>query len=141
MWSRTGKLFAIVLYNVLYAWKNMLTSNSYYPEFFFYLYLVVLLTFDVLFRGLSGRHVAQAQLMHSCLAAVKASMLVVQRSQEPISTGTQSDLHQALSGLLSCYTCILTDGKAKTTIFFRCKFTLSDFCIYLHFFYVMYLFL
>lgn len=81
------------------------------------------LTFNVSFRDLAGRHVAQAQLMQSCLAAVKASMLVVQRSQEPISTAVlsasdnQSDLHPALSGLLNCYTCILTDGKAKTLCF------------------------
>uniref|UniRef100_A0A8C2JIL3 tRNA (32-2'-O)-methyltransferase regulator THADA n=1 Tax=Cyprinus carpio TaxID=7962 RepID=A0A8C2JIL3_CYPCA len=73
-------------------------------------------------RGLSGRHVAQAQLMQSCLAAVKASMLVVQRSQEPITTAVlsasedQSDLHQALSGLLSCYTCILTDEEFVQTV-------------------------
>uniref|UniRef100_A0A9J7ZWM5 tRNA (32-2'-O)-methyltransferase regulator THADA n=1 Tax=Cyprinus carpio carpio TaxID=630221 RepID=A0A9J7ZWM5_CYPCA len=73
-------------------------------------------------RGLSGRHVAQAQLMQSCLAAVKASMLVVQRSQEPITTAVlsasedQSDLHQALSGLLRCYTCILTDEEFVQTV-------------------------
>ncbi|XP_042592311.1 LOW QUALITY PROTEIN: thyroid adenoma-associated protein [Cyprinus carpio] len=72
-------------------------------------------------RGLSGRHVAQAQLMQSCLAAVKASMLVVQRSQEPITavlsaSEDQSDLHQALSGLLSCYTCILTDEEFVQTV-------------------------
>lgn len=79
------------------------------------------------FRGLAGRHVAQAQLMQSCLAVVKASMLVVQRSQEPISTAVlsassdQSDLHQVLSGLLNCYTCILTDGIVKTTVIFICK--------------------
>uniref|UniRef100_A0A672QAP7 tRNA (32-2'-O)-methyltransferase regulator THADA n=2 Tax=Sinocyclocheilus grahami TaxID=75366 RepID=A0A672QAP7_SINGR len=77
---------------------------------------------DLLFRGLSGRHVAQAQLMQSCLAAVKASMLVVQRSQEPITTvvlsasDDQSDLHQALSGLLNCYTCILTDEEFVQTV-------------------------
>uniref|UniRef100_A0A673FVR5 THADA armadillo repeat containing n=1 Tax=Sinocyclocheilus rhinocerous TaxID=307959 RepID=A0A673FVR5_9TELE len=75
-------------------------------------------------RGLTGRHVA------------KASMLVVQRSQEPISTAVlsasndQSDLRQVLSGLLNCYTCILTDGKAKTTVFFRCYLTLSFLCLF-----------
>ncbi|RXN24870.1 thyroid adenoma-associated [Labeo rohita] len=73
-------------------------------------------------RDLAGRHVAQAQLMQSCLAAVKASMLVVQRSQEPISTAVlsasdnQSDLHPALSGLLNCYTCILTDEEFVQTV-------------------------
>lgn len=92
-------------------------------------------TFDMFFRGLAGRHVAQAQLMQSCLAVVKASMLVVQRSQEPISTAVlsassdQSDLHQVLSGLLNCYTCILTDGIVKTTIIFICKLNLHFFCI------------
>ncbi len=105
----------------------------------------MLLTCDVLFRGLSGRHVAQAQLMQSCLAAVKASMLVVQRSQELISTAVlsasddQSGLHQALSGLLSCYTRILTDGKAKTTIFVRCNFTLSVLVFIYTFLYIVFI--
>ncbi|KAI5606893.1 thyroid adenoma-associated protein [Silurus asotus] len=67
-------------------------------------------------RGLAGCHVAQAQLMHSCLAVVKASMLVVQRSQELISasqleTSSSSALQQAFSGLLQCYTQILTDEE------------------------------
>ncbi|MCI4376608.1 hypothetical protein PGIGA_G00190450 [Pangasianodon gigas] len=67
-------------------------------------------------RGLAGRHVAQAQLMQSCLAVVKASMLVVQRSQELISaaqleTSSSSALQQAFSGLLQCYTQILTDEE------------------------------
>uniref|UniRef100_A0A8C1YAD1 tRNA (32-2'-O)-methyltransferase regulator THADA n=1 Tax=Cyprinus carpio TaxID=7962 RepID=A0A8C1YAD1_CYPCA len=142
MWSRTGKGFPVVLYNdEKVAWME---SCSCYPEFLKNVSSMVCccaLTFDLLFRGLSGRHVAQAQLMQSCLAAVKASMLVVQRSQEPITTAVlsasedQSDLHQALSGLLSCYTCILTDGKAKTPIFFTCNSTLC-FCIYLHFLYI-----
>ncbi|XP_053476778.1 thyroid adenoma-associated protein [Ictalurus furcatus] len=67
-------------------------------------------------RGLAGHHVAQAQLMQSCLAVVKASMLVVQRSQELISgaqlrTSSGSALQQAFSGLLQCYTQILTDEE------------------------------
>ncbi|XP_051504268.1 thyroid adenoma-associated protein homolog isoform X2 [Myxocyprinus asiaticus] len=66
--------------------------------------------------GLAGRHVAQAQLMQSCLAVVKTSMLVVQRSQQPISAAllsasSQCELQQTLSGLLNCYTCILTDEE------------------------------
>uniref|UniRef100_A0A673VXY1 tRNA (32-2'-O)-methyltransferase regulator THADA n=1 Tax=Salmo trutta TaxID=8032 RepID=A0A673VXY1_SALTR len=66
------------------------------------------------FYQASGRHVVQAQLMHSCLAAVKASMLVVQRSQELISAVLQAvhphcTLQLTLSGLLDCYTHILTD--------------------------------
>ncbi|XP_041722121.2 thyroid adenoma-associated protein [Coregonus clupeaformis] len=66
--------------------------------------------------GLAGRHVVQAQLMHSCLAAVKASMLVVQRSQELISAALQAvqphcTLQLTLSGLLDCYTHILTDEE------------------------------
>uniref|UniRef100_A0A8C1ZX48 tRNA (32-2'-O)-methyltransferase regulator THADA n=1 Tax=Cyprinus carpio TaxID=7962 RepID=A0A8C1ZX48_CYPCA len=149
MWSRTGKGFPVVLYNdEKVAWME---SCSCYPEFLKNVSSMVCccaLTFDLLFRGLSGRHVAQAQLMQSCLAAVKASMLVVQRSQEPITTAVlsasedQSDLHQALSGLLSCYTCILTDGKAKTPIFFTCYSTLSVFVfIYTFYIYILYLFL
>ncbi|KAL6487447.1 hypothetical protein MHYP_G00040730 [Metynnis hypsauchen] len=67
-------------------------------------------------RGLVGRHVAQAQLMQSCLAVVKASMLVVQRSQDVISaafleTAMTSTLQEAFSGLLQCYTLILTDEE------------------------------
>ncbi|XP_031732003.1 thyroid adenoma-associated protein [Anarrhichthys ocellatus] len=66
--------------------------------------------------GLTGRHIAQAQLMHSCLAAVKASVLVIQRSQGTISAGLQADqnrcrLEDTLSSLLGCYTHILTDEE------------------------------
>lgn len=66
--------------------------------------------------GLAGRHVAQAQLMHSCLAAVKASMLVLQRSQDALDVVLQaqqddSTLEDSLGGLLSCYIHILTDGE------------------------------
>lgn len=125
MWSRTGKLFTCVLNNVLYTWMKMLTSCSYYPES---LKIVCNMVYCCMFfRGLAGRHVAQAQLMQSCLAVVKASMLVVQRSQEPISSAMlsassdQSDLHQVLCGLLNCYTCILTDGIVKTSVFFICN--------------------
>ncbi|KAM6956245.1 thyroid adenoma-associated protein [Aplochiton taeniatus] len=71
--------------------------------------------------GLAGRHVAQAQLMHSCLAAVKTSMLVVQRCQEGISAALQADrshctLRSTLSGLLDCYTHILTDEEFVQTV-------------------------
>ncbi|XP_071780883.2 thyroid adenoma-associated protein [Centroberyx gerrardi] len=71
--------------------------------------------------GLVGRHVAQAQLMQSCLAAVKTSMLVVQRSQETISTALQADqehctLQSTLSGLLDCYIHILTDEEFVQTV-------------------------
>ena len=57
--------------------------------------------------------------MHSCLAAVKTSMLVIQRSQEIISaTVLQAEqnhckLKDTLSSLLGCYTHILTDGKTQ----------------------------
>ncbi|XP_065815241.1 thyroid adenoma-associated protein isoform X1 [Labrus bergylta] len=66
--------------------------------------------------GLAGRHIAQAQLMHSCLAAVKTSMLVIQRSQESISGALEAEqshcmLEDTLSGLLGCYTHILTDEE------------------------------
>lgn len=54
--------------------------------------------------------------MHSCLGAVKTSMLVVQRAQEAIRDALlakQSDctLEETLSSLLDCYIHILTDGK------------------------------
>ncbi|KAM3606743.1 uncharacterized protein V6R79_022453 [Siganus canaliculatus] len=66
--------------------------------------------------GLAGRHIAQAQLMQSCLAAVKTSMLVIQRSQETITAALQSEqsqskLTETLSSLLGCYIHILTDEE------------------------------
>ncbi|KAJ8418447.1 hypothetical protein AAFF_G00141560 [Aldrovandia affinis] len=66
--------------------------------------------------GLAGRHVAQAQVMHACLAAVKATMLVVQRSQELIGAALLADpapcsMRDTLNGLLVCYTHILTDEE------------------------------
>ncbi|XP_031435285.1 thyroid adenoma-associated protein isoform X2 [Clupea harengus] len=67
-------------------------------------------------RTLSGRHVVQAQLMYSCLGAVKASMLVLQRTQKLLgvglkTTGSECPLQRALSGLMNCYTHILTDEE------------------------------
>ncbi|KAK5853649.1 hypothetical protein PBY51_014784 [Eleginops maclovinus] len=66
--------------------------------------------------GLAGRHIAQAQLMFLCLATVKASMLVMQRSQEAIGAALQSEhtrtkLEDTMSSLLGCYTHILTDEE------------------------------
>lgn len=57
--------------------------------------------------------------MSSCLAAVKASMLVIQRSQETISAALQAEpgsgrLEEILSDLLGCYVHILTDGDRST---------------------------
>lgn len=71
-------------------------------------------------RSLSGRHVAQAQLMHSCLGAVKTSMLVLQRSQEQLSAalktaGPECHLQRALGALMDRYTRILTDGELEIT--------------------------
>lgn len=65
---------------------------------------------------LAGRHIAQAQLMHSCLGAVKTSMLVIQRAQEAITAtllAKQSDctIKETLSSLLDCYIHILTDDE------------------------------
>lgn len=56
--------------------------------------------------------------MHSCLAAVKTSMLVIQRSQETLSAALQAEqsgckLEETLSSLLGCYIRILTDGKEQ----------------------------
>ncbi|KAG7462646.1 hypothetical protein MATL_G00186950 [Megalops atlanticus] len=71
--------------------------------------------------GLAGRHVAQAQVMQSCLAAVKTSMLVVQRSQELISATLLAEkshcpLQDTLCALLDCYTRILTDEEFVQTV-------------------------
>lgn len=58
--------------------------------------------------------------MHSCLTAVKTSMLVVQRSQETISAALQAEqsqcnMEQTLSSLVSRYIQILTDGEEHMT--------------------------
>ncbi|XP_019737575.1 thyroid adenoma-associated protein [Hippocampus comes] len=62
-------------------------------------------------RGIAGRHIAQAQLMHSCLAAVKTSMLVIQRCQGSISSAItiHQTLKDTLNSLLDCYISIITD--------------------------------
>lgn len=65
--------------------------------------------------GLAGRHIAQAQLMHLCLTAVKTSMLVLQRSQEAASAALLAaesccGLQSTLSSLLDRYVDILTNG-------------------------------
>ncbi|MED6241563.1 hypothetical protein ATANTOWER_019893, partial [Ataeniobius toweri] len=61
-------------------------------------------------RGLAGRHIAQAQLMQSCLAVVKTSMLVLQRSQGALSEVLQAQ-QDTPGSLLSCYIHILLDGE------------------------------
>lgn len=60
--------------------------------------------------------------MHSCLAAVKTSMVVIQRSQDTFSASLQSDqqrsqLEDTLSSLLACYIHILTDGRMKKVMY------------------------
>lgn len=74
--------------------------------------------------GLTGRHIAQAQLMQSCLAAVKTSVLVIQRSQQTISAGLWAkrnccELEDTLSSLLGRYVHILTDGTKQDKMFFE----------------------
>ncbi|XP_066553351.1 thyroid adenoma-associated protein [Amia ocellicauda] len=62
---------------------------------------------------LAGSPVAQAQLMQASLAAVKASMLVVQRAPEQVASALRTPLGpllDALRGLLCCYTRLLTEG-------------------------------
>ncbi|KAI1894434.1 hypothetical protein AGOR_G00115770 [Albula goreensis] len=71
--------------------------------------------------GLAGRHVAQAQVMQACLAAVKTSMLVVQRSQELINASVLAEpsaclLRDTLEALLTCYAQILTDDEFVQTV-------------------------
>ncbi|XP_047459692.1 thyroid adenoma-associated protein [Mugil cephalus] len=66
--------------------------------------------------GLAGRHIAQAQLMQSCLAAVKTSMLVIQRNQDSLVVALQAQkdpqrLEDTLGSLLGCYVRILTDEE------------------------------
>ncbi|XP_041107653.1 thyroid adenoma-associated protein-like isoform X2 [Polyodon spathula] len=70
--------------------------------------------------SLHGNHIAQTQLMQDCLAAVKASMVVVQRSQERICGALQAQhgslLWDTMSGLLRCFTGILIDGDFLQTV-------------------------
>ncbi|KAJ0004955.1 hypothetical protein NQD34_011169 [Periophthalmus magnuspinnatus] len=105
------------------GFPTCLTLNHYYHNLST---LVLFTVLEFLHTGLSkclhqnsdlaGRHIAQAQLMHSCLSAVKASMLVVQRSQDTICALLQrekekSHFEDTLSSLLDCYTEILTDDE------------------------------
>lgn len=65
---------------------------------------------------LAGRHIVQAQLMHSCQGAVKTSMLVIQRAQEAISAALLAKqsgcmLEEMLSSLMDSYIHILTDDE------------------------------
>ncbi|XP_072293704.1 thyroid adenoma-associated protein [Eucyclogobius newberryi] len=65
---------------------------------------------------LAGRHVAQARLMDSCLAAVKTCMLVMQRSQDAVGALLQREkdkrrFEETLSSLFDCYMHILTDEE------------------------------
>ncbi|KAJ8248320.1 hypothetical protein GJAV_G00240740 [Gymnothorax javanicus] len=73
--------------------------------------------------ALAGRHVAQAQVMQACLSAVKASMLVAQRSQDLVSAALLAHpppapcpLRDTLNALLTCYTRILTDEEFVQTV-------------------------
>ncbi|CAL8255312.1 unnamed protein product [Lota lota] len=71
--------------------------------------------------GLTGRHIAQAQLMHLCLTAVKTSMLVLQRSQDAASSAQQvvegsCSLQSTLSSLLDRYVDILTNEEFIQTV-------------------------
>lgn len=78
--------------------------------------------------------------MQSCLAAVKTSMLVVQRSQETLSAALQAErdhykLEEALSSLMSCYIHILTDGRMQDSycthflIMALCEFAVLSFLV------------
>ncbi|XP_077468779.1 thyroid adenoma-associated protein isoform X1 [Stigmatopora argus] len=62
-------------------------------------------------RVVAGSHIAQAQLMHSCLAAVKTSIQVVQKCQGSITSTLMNHptLKDTLSSLLDCYIHIITD--------------------------------
>nr|XP_057906277.1 thyroid adenoma-associated protein [Doryrhamphus excisus]XP_057906286.1 thyroid adenoma-associated protein [Doryrhamphus excisus] len=63
--------------------------------------------------GLQGRHLAQAQLMRSCLMAVKTSMLVIQKCQGSVTAALpiNRSLVDTLSSLLACYMHIVTDEE------------------------------
>ncbi|XP_061693127.1 thyroid adenoma-associated protein isoform X2 [Syngnathoides biaculeatus] len=64
-------------------------------------------------NSVAGGHIAQAQLMHFCLAAVKTSMLVIQRCQASISSALtiHQTLKDTLSTLLDCYIRIIIDEE------------------------------
>lgn len=133
-------MFTIVLYSVLYAWIKCYVLFLLNPCQLHVKFILLCLCL-MLCRILVGCHVAQAQLMQYSLAAVKASMLVVQQSQEPISTAVlsassnQSDLSQALSGLLNCYACVLTDGIVKTIYYIYYILQIKIYQLILYFMY------
>nr|XP_014345311.1 PREDICTED: thyroid adenoma-associated protein [Latimeria chalumnae] len=71
-------------------------------------------------RSLHGNHIAQTQLMHDVLMAVKASMILVQKEQENIHNNlckdSSSALWETMSGLLRTFTSLLTDADFLQTV-------------------------
>ncbi|XP_053314799.1 thyroid adenoma-associated protein [Spea bombifrons] len=73
----------------------------------------VLHTFQSQNKKVLGNGLAQTQLMHDLLTAVKFSMVLVQKVQEPIRTALRADdrspLWKTMCDLLSCFTEIIMD--------------------------------
>ncbi|XP_075060252.1 tRNA (32-2'-O)-methyltransferase regulator THADA isoform X2 [Mixophyes fleayi] len=83
-----------------------------FPEVLRFL-VKVLHTFQSQNKRILGDGLAQTQLMHDLLAAVKLSIVVVQKSQESVQGSLQPDVQspvqKAMCDLLSCFTDILLD--------------------------------
>ncbi|KAM8946134.1 tRNA (32-2'-O)-methyltransferase regulator THADA [Pelodytes ibericus] len=73
----------------------------------------VLYTFQNQNQKVLGNGLAQTQLMHDLLTAVKASMVLLQKVQEPVQSALQredkSPLWKTMCDLLSCFTSIVMD--------------------------------
>ncbi|XP_063774402.1 tRNA (32-2'-O)-methyltransferase regulator THADA isoform X2 [Pseudophryne corroboree] len=80
----------------------------------------VLHTFQSQNKRVLGDGLAQTQLMHDLLAAVKLSMVVIQKSQVPAQESLQADVYsplwKAMCDLLSCFTDILLDDDLLQNI-------------------------
>ncbi|XP_072436771.1 thyroid adenoma-associated protein isoform X3 [Chiloscyllium punctatum] len=92
-----------------------------------YLYLEVLqflhmtlVDFKLQNMNLGGQHILQNKLMHDLLAALKATMVLVQKVQEKIHDvlcrNTESSLWETMCGLLTCVIEILLDGDFLQTV-------------------------
>ncbi|XP_019371913.1 PREDICTED: thyroid adenoma-associated protein isoform X1 [Gavialis gangeticus] len=69
-------------------------------------------------RKLSGNRIAQTQLMHDLLMAIKVSMMVVQKVQENIQENLKpgSFVCQSMRSLLKCFTNCLMDEEVLQTV-------------------------
>ncbi|KAM5164962.1 tRNA (32-2'-O)-methyltransferase regulator THADA isoform 2-T2 [Mantella aurantiaca] len=107
--------FRKVVDNVASCLENSLGSScalSILPEALQFL-VKVLQSFQSQNKKVLGDGLAQTQLMHDLLTAIKLTMVLIQKSpesvQEPLELDAQSLLWKEMCDLLSCFTNILLD--------------------------------